>query len=49
MNYKWEEILTAIESRVSSSPILLELCLFCKQKIALHDKVKSVLRGNFYL
>ena len=48
-NYQWEDILQSLETKCSTSQIVLELCQFFKQKTALHARYKGVFRGNFYL
>lgn len=49
MNYQWEEIFNTIESHANKNLIIIELLNFCKQKIAVNNKLKSVFRGNFFI
>lgn len=48
MNYQWEEIINSVQS-LSKNSIVLEVCSFCKQKMAINIKLKPVFRGNFFI
>jgi hypothetical protein len=49
MNYQWDEVLNSIDAVSNKNPIIMELSSFCKQKITVNNRLKSVFRGNFFI